>query len=128
MALREVLIIDDSPTMRMLVGFSIGAYADCVLREAGDGVEGLNALRTHTPDLIICDINMPRMNGFDLIEAVRAEPRWAKLPIVVLTTEGSQEDIRRGMSAGATAYLVKPFQPAKLHGIVDKLFESVPAV
>jgi two-component system chemotaxis response regulator CheY len=64
---------------------------------------------------------MPEMNGLELIRTVRKDPDKKSLPIVVLTTEGSDEDIRKGMLAGATEYLVKPFQPQKLHSIIDRL-------
>lgn len=123
MILRDVLVVDDSPTMRMLISFALGKYWGCDIRQAGNGVEALQCTAQKAPDLMVVDINMPEMNGLELIRAVRSDPITANVPIVVITTEGSDEDIRRGMQAGATEYLVKPFQPQKLHAIVDRMFE-----
>lgn len=127
MELNDVLIVDDSPTMRMLIAFALGKYWGCEIRQAGNGVEALACVATRKPDLMVVDINMPEMNGLELIEAVRADSRVADTPIVVITTEGSDDDIRRGMQAGATEYLVKPFQPQKLHAILDRMFERAHA-
>lgn len=119
----DVLVVDDSPTMRMLIAFALGKYWGCEIRQAGNGVEALEACSQKKPDLMVVDINMPEMNGLELIAAVRTGVLCPKVPIVVITTEGSDDDIRRGMQAGATEYLVKPFQPHKLHGIIDRMFE-----
>ncbi len=121
MQLEDVLIVDDSKTMRMLVSFALGKYWGCQIREAANGVEALERVAERVPDLMVVDINMPEMNGLELIRNIRKDPDKKSLPIVVLTTEGSDEDIRKGMLAGATEYLVKPFQPQKLHSIIDRL-------
>ena len=121
MQLEDVLIVDDSKTMRMLVSFALGQYWGCQIREAANGVEALERVSERVPDLMVVDINMPEMNGLELIKSIRKDPDKKELPIVVLTTEGSDEDIRKGMLAGATEYLVKPFQPQKLHSIIDRL-------
>jgi two-component system chemotaxis response regulator CheY len=122
--LNDVIVVDDSPTMRMLVAFALRKYVGLEIREAGNGVEALEVLARKTTDLMVVDINMPEMNGLELIKAIRADPDNAELPIIVITTEGSDEDIRRGLQAGATEYLVKPFQPQKLHSILDRLMAS----
>ena len=121
MQLNDVIIVDDSPTMRMLVAFALRKYVGLEIREAGNGVEALEVLARKPTDLMVVDINMPEMNGLELIKAVRSDPDNADLPIIVITTEGSDDDIRRGLQAGATEYLVKPFQPQKLHSILDRL-------
>ncbi|MDZ4181009.1 MAG: response regulator [Coriobacteriia bacterium] len=123
MQLRDAIVIDDSKTMRTLISFALTGFSDssCQIRQAANGVEGLERLAEATPDLIVVDINMPEMNGLEFIENVRRDPSKRKLPIVVITTEGSDEDIRRGMQAGATEYLVKPFQPQKLFAIIERL-------
>lgn len=118
---QDVLVVDDSRTMRLLISFALGKYWGCNIREAGNGLEALAALAEATPDLMVVDINMPEMNGFELIENVRRDPSKKALPIVVITTEGGDEDIRKGMQVGATEYLVKPFQPHKLQAIIDRL-------
>jgi two-component system, chemotaxis family, chemotaxis protein CheY len=120
-SLNDVLIVDDSPTMRMLISFALGPYPGCKVRQAGNGVEALDELRNGLPDLMIVDINMPEMNGLELIGEVRKTHSKVALPVVVITTEGSDDDIRRGFQAGATEYLVKPFQPQKLQAIIDRL-------
>jgi two-component system chemotaxis response regulator CheY len=121
--LTNVLVVDDSPTMRMLIGFALGRYTGCRVREAGNGVEALEAVERQLPDLMVVDINMPEMNGLELIAAVRRDHAAEQLPIVVITTEGSDADIRKGFQAGANEYLVKPFQPHKLHAIIDRMLE-----
>lgn len=119
--LNSILIVDDSPTMRMLVAFSLSRYAGCTIEQACNGVEALELLAVRVPDMMVADINMPEMNGLELIARVRESHSKNDLPIVVITTEGSDEDIRKGLQAGATEYLVKPFQPQKLHTIIDRL-------
>lgn len=119
MAIKDVLIVDDSPTMRTLIGFSLGLFDGMTYREAGNGIEALEAIARKRPDLMVVDINMPEMNGLELIEAVRRDDKTT--PIVVVTTQGSDEDVRKGLQAGATEYLVKPFQPHKLQSIVERL-------
>lgn len=121
--LNSVLVVDDSPTMRMLIVFSLSRYVGCTVEHAGNGVEALEVIARNKPDLMVADINMPEMNGLELIKKVREIHPKAALPIVVITTEGSDEDIRKGFQAGATEYLVKPFQPHKLHAIVDRLLD-----
>lgn len=126
MAIQEVLVVDDSPTMRALVSFSLAGYDLCEIREAGNGLEALERLAESKADLMVVDINMPEMNGIELIKSVRKDPSTSQVPIVVLTTEGSDDDIRRGLQAGATEYLVKPFQPLKLHAVIDRIFGIKP--
>jgi two-component system, chemotaxis family, chemotaxis protein CheY len=121
--LTNVLVVDDSPTMRMLIAFSLGRYNGCRVREAGNGVEAVEAVERQLPDLMVVDINMPEMNGLELIQALRRTHPADDLPIVVITTEGSDSDIRKGFQAGANEYLVKPFQPHKLHAIIDRMLE-----
>ena len=123
MDLKDVIVVDDSKTMRMLISFALSGYygSTCQIREAANGVEALERLAEKAPNLMVVDINMPEMNGLELIENVRRDPSKRAMPIVVITTEGSDEDIRRGMQAGATEYLVKPFQPQKLYAIIDRL-------
>lgn len=121
--LNNVLIVDDSPTMRMLIVFALSKYVGCSVEQASNGLEALEIIERRKPDMVVADINMPEMNGLELIAKVRETHPKASLPIIVITTEGSDDDIRRGFQAGATEYLVKPFQPHKLHAIVDRLLE-----
>lgn len=108
-----VLAVDDSRTIRDLLSHALTeAGVDVVL--AADGIEGLERLRTMKPDAIISDINMPRLDGFGFIEAVRRQEAFRAIPILVLTTEAAPELRARARAAGATGWIVKPFDPAKL--------------
>lgn len=116
----RVLIVDDSASMRMLIRHTLtsqGFHVD----QAEDGVAALGWLCANDPDVIITDINMPRMDGFGLIERVRAEDRHRDRPILVLSTENSDEKKERARKAGATGWIVKPFQPEKLIAAVRRL-------
>ncbi len=109
----NVLAVDDSRTIRDMVRLTLtsaGIHADL----AEDGEHGLEVLAQCAPDAIITDINMPRLDGFGFIDAVRAQPEYRSIPILVLTTESSAELKARAREAGATGWIVKPFDPEKL--------------
>jgi two-component system chemotaxis response regulator CheY len=108
-----VLTVDDSATMRDMLHLALSEAGFDVL-QAVDGVAGLEALRTTRPDVIITDINMPRLDGFGLIEGVRRDPEHRATPILVLTTESDPDRRDRARRAGATGWIVKPFEPTKL--------------
>ncbi len=111
---RNILIIDDSKTVRNLVAFIMKKDGFKVI-SAEDGLEGLEKLySTEQIDLIICDVNMPRMDGFTFIKNVREQETYRDLPIIVLSTQGREKDIQTGMNLGANLYMVKPAQPEKL--------------
>ena len=118
--MKRVLIVDDSPTMRRMLGFSLRQGGLDVL-EATGGQAALDLLCTKTVDLVITDLNMPGMDGIALIEAIRAQSRWKTLPILVLTTEGIGEKKDQGRAAGATGWVVKPFDSKRLMDAVNKL-------
>ncbi|WP_172330926.1 response regulator [Mangrovicoccus sp. HB161399] len=108
-----VLAVDDSRTMRDMLRLALtGAGFETHLAE--DGVHGLEVLEGLSPDAIITDINMPRMDGFGFIDAVRQQERHNGVPILVLTTESAAELKQRAREAGATGWIVKPFDPTKL--------------
>lgn len=108
-----VLTVDDSRAMRDMLRHSLVAAGFRVL-QAEDGVHGLEVLGLETPDVIVTDINMPRMDGFGFIEAVRANDAYRAVPMLVLTTEVDAEKKNRARKAGATGWIVKPFDPVKL--------------
>ncbi len=107
----RILVVDDSSTVRKLI-INILKKEDYETVEAVDGVDALEKLAQNDIDLIIADLNMPRMNGLELIRTIRQDPLYTDIPIVMLTTEGSDEDKKRGFEAGANVYLVKPAPPS----------------
>ena len=112
---KTVLTIDDSRTMREMLNYALVEAGYKVL-QAVDGVDGLEVLQAKGDeiDVVITDINMPRMDGFGVIEGVRADPTHRATPILVLTTESDAAKKERARSAGATGWIVKPFNPVKL--------------
>ena len=108
-----VLTVDDSRAMRDMLRHSLVAAGFRVL-QAEDGMQGLEMLETERPDVIVTDINMPRMDGFGFIEAVRRDESRRSMPVLVLTTEVDVEKKNRARAAGATGWIVKPFDPVKL--------------
>ena len=113
----RILAIDDSPTMRGLIAAALEP-AGFEVHLAEDGIDGLDRLPAADPHLVITDINMPQMDGFGVITAVRASTGHASLPILVLTTETGAELKQRARSAGATGWIVKPFDEA---GLIDTI-------
>lgn len=117
---KRILTVDDSASMRMLLKASLTAQGFDI-EGAEDGEEGLARMEELDPDLLITDINMPKMDGFQLIEAVRAQPRFAQTPILVLSTEFSDEKKTRAREAGATGWITKPFDATKLASAIRKV-------
>lgn len=116
----RVLAIDDSRTIRDLVRLTLeGAGMDVTLAE--DGVDGVAAFQRDRFDAVITDINMPRLDGFGVIEAIRAGVRNRRVPILVLTTESGAEMKRRARDKGATGWIVKPFDDVALVGVVRRV-------
>ncbi len=117
---KTILTIDDSRTMRDMLMLALSEAGFRVV-QAVDGVHGLEVLGTESPDVIITDINMPRMDGFEVIENVRRDARHRATPILVLTTEGDAAKKERARSAGATGWIVKPFNPEKLVNAIRRV-------
>lgn len=109
----EVLAVDDSRTMRDMIRLALEPQGFTV-HTADDGVHGVEVLEGLAPDVIITDINMPRMDGFGFIDAVRSQDNHRATPILVLTTESATELKTKARAAGATGWIVKPFDPVKL--------------
>ena len=110
-----VLTVDDSRTMREMLRLALADVGFRVI-QAEDGIHGLEVLQSapERPQVIVTDINMPRMDGFGFIEEVRGDQRYRGIPILVLTTESDAENKNRARMAGATGWIVKPFNPVKL--------------
>ena len=117
---KTILIVDDSRTIRQQVGFTLTKEGFAVV-EAEDGQDGLNKLQAQEVHLIISDVNMPNMNGLDMVEAIRQIEQYKFIPIIMLTTESSGDKVERAKKAGASGWLVKPFNPEQLVGAVKKL-------
>ncbi len=122
MAVRKVLVVDDSETIRRIVATTlrVGGYEVAL---ASDGSSAMNLLAAQDFDLVITDLIMPIMDGLRLISRIRAEDRLKGLPILVLTTEGVETERRASQEAGANEFLVKPFHPRRLLGMVQELLE-----
>ena len=116
----HILVVDDSNTMRQMVCFTLTSVKHTV-EEAENGVEALKQAQTKKFDLVIADVNMPEMNGIDLVRALRGLPTYKFTPILMLTTESHQEKKQEGKAAGATGWIVKPFNPEALLSVLGKV-------
>jgi two-component system chemotaxis response regulator CheY len=110
----KVLIVEDSPTMRQLISFALKRLRGIRVIEASDGIDGLKKLAAEKFDLIFTDINMPIMDGLKLVSLLRNDANYKETPIIVITTEGAQEDRERALALGANDYITKPIQPNKI--------------
>jgi two-component system, chemotaxis family, chemotaxis protein CheY len=118
---KTILIVEDSSTTRALIRAIIDELGDFETAEAASGFEALKMLPQQEYDLIITDINMPDINGLELINFVRSNARYTHVPIIIVSTEKSEEDKKRGMALGATAYVTKPFKSAELQEAILKI-------
>ena len=115
-----ILTVDDTASMRQMISFTLGSVGYDVI-QACDGAEALKLARDRKVDLVIADVNMPNMDGISLVKSLRALDAYRFTPILMLTTE-SQEDMRtKGKRAGATGWIVKPFNPEQLVNVVKKV-------
>jgi two-component system chemotaxis response regulator CheY len=116
----HILVVDDSTTMRQMVAFTLTSAGHEVV-EAPDGNQALATAKSKKFDLVITDVNMPGMNGIDLVQSLRALPDCKFIPILVLTTEAGAELKQKGKNAGATGWIVKPFNPEVLLETLKKV-------
>jgi len=124
MGRRRILIVEDSPTMRQLLAFALRRLRDVDVVEAQDGMDGLRKVSSDSFDLALVDINMPVMDGLKLIRLMRGESALADIPIVVITTEGADEDRERALALGADEYLTKPIQANRVLEVARKLLDA----
>ncbi|OGT19870.1 MAG: Fis family transcriptional regulator [Gallionellales bacterium RIFOXYB12_FULL_54_9] len=117
---KTILAVDDSGSIRQMVSFTLKSAGYEVV-EAADGQDGLDKAKAKTVDLVLTDQNMPRMDGVTLIKTLRGLPNYRAVPILMLTTESGDAIKAQGKAAGATGWLVKPFDPAKLLEVVKKV-------
>lgn len=115
---KTILIADDSAAMRTMLVSSIELLDEYRIVEASSGFEALRLLPHEKVDLILTDINMPDINGLEFISYIRNNPNYRDIPVIIISTEGSQKDIDKGKQLGANEYLVKPFEPSQLQELV----------
>lgn len=118
MSSKTILIADDSRAMRNMLTITIESLGDYRIVEASSGFEALRLLPREHVDLILTDINMPDINGLELISYLRDNPNYRDIPVIIVSTEGSQKDIDRGRQLGANEYVVKPFDPARVQELI----------
>lgn len=118
--MRSILAVDDSASMRKMVAFTLSGAGFHVV-EAVDGQDALDKAQHHTIDLVLTDQNMPGLDGLSLTRKLRENPRFKTTPILILTTESSDQMKMAGRAAGATGWLVKPFDPARLIEVIQKV-------
>lgn len=118
--MKTIMTVDDSATLRQMVSFVLKGAGFGVI-EACDGVDALSKLPSEAANLILTDVNMPRMDGLELVRQLRAKPDYKFVPIVLLTTESHPEKKQEGKAAGATGWIVKPFEPEQLLSVVKKV-------
>ena len=120
---KKIITVDDAATMRKMVSFTLKGAGHAVY-EASDGREALEVLRQRPADLVITDVNMPNMDGLELTRQLRALPAFARTPIILLTTESDPAKKLLGRTAGATGWIVKPFNQEQLLAIVAKVLAA----
>jgi len=121
MAEVSFLVVEDSPTMRQLISFALKRVRGAKIVEASDGIDALKKLSAGRFDLVLTDINMPIMDGLKLVSLIRSDDNHKGMPIIIITTEGADEDRKKGLALGANAYLPKPIQTAELLKLVKEL-------
>jgi two-component system chemotaxis response regulator CheY len=122
--MKNVLVVEDSRAIRSMIRVSLEEAGGFFAVEAGNGFEALKTLPTRRFDLIITDINMPDINGLELIGYVKSNPTYRDIPLIIVSTEKTEEDKKRGLTLGAAGYVVKPFRKEELMGMVTKVLEA----
>lgn len=123
--LKKVLVVDDSALIHQMYKMVLMRYK-CDIIDALNGQDGLDKLTKNSDaNLILLDINMPLMNGLEFIKKVKDLGKYDHIPIIIVSTEGKEEDTMRGLALGAKGYVKKPFQPSDLHTLIEKLYPVV---
>jgi two-component system chemotaxis response regulator CheY len=117
---KNILIVEDSATTRALIRAVIEDMGDFNIVEAGSGFEALKLLPTREFNLVITDVNMPDINGLELIHFIKSNPRYSHIPLIIVSTERSEEDKKRGIALGAMSYITKPFKAQELQEVVKQ--------
>lgn len=117
---KYVMVVEDSKTMRDFIASTIQSVGRVFVIECGTGFEALKMLPKYNFDMIITDINMPDINGLELITFLKNDENYKHIPLIIISTEGSERDIKKGLSLGAERYLVKPFDTEELKRIIKE--------
>jgi CheY-like chemotaxis protein len=123
----RILVIDDSALVRRILALTCRQIPELVYAEidqAADGYEALKKLRENEYEIVLADIRMPRLDGYEMVRRIRQDLGDTKTPIVLISTLGAEEDVRRGLEAGATAYVIKPLSPYRVKLVIQKLLHS----
>lgn len=121
----KILVVDDFPTMRRIIRNLLKELGFSNVEEAEDGAAGLDKVKDGSFQFVVSDWNMPNMDGLSMLQAIRAEPALAKLPVLMVTAEAKKENIIAAAQAGANGYVVKPFTAATLDEKITKIFEKL---
>ncbi len=125
--LQKLLIVDDSQLIHSMYRLVLNRYEGCRIFDAMNGLEALDILsRENSFDMILLDINMPVMNGIQFMEKLKKENLYRQIPIIVISTEGREEDTLRALKLGAWGYVVKPFKPHMLYELIEKVLAKKP--
>ena len=120
--LRKILAVDDSALIHQMYKLFLSRYKNCKLVSAMNGMEALDKLGQEDDiDLILLDINMPVMNGLEFLQRIQKESAYQSIPVIIISTEGKEEDTIRGLKMGAKGYVKKPFQASELHSLIEKV-------
>jgi len=114
----NALVVEDSPPMRKMIVFALSRVRELTVVEADDGVDALRRIASTKFDIIITDINMPILDGLKLVKRLRADEAYRNVPIIIITTEGAEEDRQRALALGANAYITKPIQAPQVIQLV----------
>jgi len=117
---KSILIVEDSSTTRALIRAVVEEMGDFTIVEASSGFEALKLLPTQKFNLVITDVNMPDINGLELINFIKNNERYKLIPLIIVSTERSEEDKKRGIALGAMAYITKPFKAQELQEIIQQ--------
>ncbi len=121
---RKILVVDDERHIVRLVQVNLEKVGYQVVT-AYDGVEALEQVAKETPDMVILDVMMPRMDGFEVLKKLQADAKTRDIPVIMLTAKAQDADIFRGWSSGVSSYLTKPFNPRELLTFVERIFQSL---
>ncbi|MEN6644239.1 MAG: response regulator [Armatimonadia bacterium] len=121
---RRILVVDDERHIVRLVQVNL-ERAGYEILTAYDGIEALEKVKTENPDMVVLDVMMPRMDGFEVLKNLQADPRYQNIPVIMLTAKAQDADIFKGWASGVSSYLTKPFNPRELLVFVERIFQSL---